>query len=51
MSDGEDDFMCEEEEDYELEYSEDSNSESGVDLENQYYNSEALKEDDSKAAL
>ncbi|XP_076178534.1 COP9 signalosome complex subunit 2 alien [Ptiloglossa arizonensis] len=51
MSDGEDDFMCEEEEDYGLEYSEDSNSEPDVDLENQYYNSKALKEDDPKAAL
>ncbi|XP_069672218.1 COP9 signalosome complex subunit 2 isoform X1 [Periplaneta americana] len=51
MSDVEDDFMCEEEEDYGLEYSEDSNSEPDVDLENQYYNSKALKEDDPKAAL
>ncbi|XP_046745599.1 COP9 signalosome complex subunit 2 isoform X1 [Diprion similis] len=51
MSDGDDDFMCEEEEDYGLEYSEDSNSEPDVDLENQYYNSKALKEDDPKAAL
>uniref|UniRef100_A0A803XUH9 COP9 signalosome complex subunit 2 n=1 Tax=Meleagris gallopavo TaxID=9103 RepID=A0A803XUH9_MELGA len=34
-----------------LEYSEDSNSEPNVDLENQYYNSKALKEDDPKAAL
>lgn len=33
------------------EYSEDSNSEPDVDLENQYYNSKALKEDDPKAAL
>ncbi|KAF4529178.1 hypothetical protein B566_EDAN017546 [Ephemera danica] len=51
MSDAEDDFMCEEEEDYGLEYSEDSNSEPDVDLENQYYNSKSLKEDDPKAAL
>ena len=29
----------------------DSNSEPDVDLENQYYNSKALKEDDPKAAL
>ncbi|KAL1131418.1 hypothetical protein AAG570_011035 [Ranatra chinensis] len=43
--------MCEEEEDYGLEYSEDSNSEPDVDLENQYYNSKALKEDDPKLAL
>ncbi|CDQ98129.1 unnamed protein product [Oncorhynchus mykiss] len=47
----EDDFMCDDEEDYDLEYSEDSNSEPNVDLENQYYNSKALKEDDPKAAL
>lgn len=33
------------------EYSEDSNSEPDVDLENQYYNSKALKDDDPKAAL
>lgn len=33
------------------EYSEDSNSEPDVDLENQYYNSKALKEDEPLAAL
>lgn len=33
------------------EYSEDSNSEPDVDLENQYYNSKAIKEDEPKAAL
>lgn len=33
------------------EYSEDSNSEPDVDLENQYYNSKALKEDEPAAAL
>ncbi|CAG2118000.1 unnamed protein product, partial [Medioppia subpectinata] len=45
MSDPDDDFMCgDDEEDYDLEYSEDSNSEPDVDLENQYYNSKALKE-------
>lgn len=33
------------------EYSEDSNSEPDVDLENQYYNSKALKEDDPNTAL
>lgn len=33
------------------EYSEDSNSEPDVDLENQYYNSKALKEDKPKDAL
>lgn len=48
MSD--DDFMDDDEE-YDLEYSTDSNSEPDVDLENQYYNSKALKEDDPKAAL
>lgn len=32
-------------------YSEESNSEPDVDLENQYYNSKSLKEDDPKAAL
>ncbi|CAH2256731.1 jg10962 [Pararge aegeria aegeria] len=51
MSDNDDDYMCEEEEDYGLEYSEDSNSEPDVDLENQYYNSKALKEDEPQAAL
>jgi len=51
MSDYEDEFMCDEDEDYDLEYSEDSNSEPDVDLENQYYNSKALKEDDPGAAL
>jgi len=33
------------------EYSEDSNSEPDVDLENQYYNSKALRGDDPRAAL
>ena len=52
MSDYEDEFMCDDQdEDYDLEYSEDSNSEPDVDLENQYYNSKALKEEDPKAAL
>ena len=47
-----DEFMCDDQdEDYDLEYSEDSNSEPDVDLENQYYNSKALKEEDPKAAL
>jgi len=50
MSDYDDDFMAEDE-DYDLEYSEDSNSEPDVDLENQYYNSKALKEDNPAAAL
>lgn len=43
--------MCDDDEDYGLEYSEDSNSEPDVDLENQYYNSKALKEEEPKAAL
>jgi COP9 signalosome complex subunit 2 len=55
MSDYEDEFMCGgddgEDEDYDLEYSEDSNSEPDVDLENQYYNSKALKEENPAAAL
>merc|ERR1712018_382346 len=52
MSDYDDEFMCDDQdEDYDLEYSEDSNSEPDVDLENQYYNSKALKEEDPKAAL
>lgn len=65
MSD-QDDFMCDDDEDYNLvcflysilskfllfflkEYSEDSNSEPDVDLENQYYNSKALRETPQKA--
>ncbi|KAJ6219660.1 hypothetical protein RDWZM_005472 [Blomia tropicalis] len=48
MSD-QDDFMCDDDEDYDLEYSEDSNSEPDVDLENQYYNSKALKENPERA--
>lgn len=51
MSDDENDFMCNDEEDYDLEYSEDSNSEPDVDLENQYYNSKALKDTDPKLSL
>ncbi|XP_067928080.1 COP9 signalosome complex subunit 2-like [Watersipora subatra] len=50
MSDGED-FMVDDDEEYDLEYSEDSNSEPDVDLENQYYNSKALRSDDPRAAL
>lgn len=37
MSDYEDEYMCNEDEDYDLEYSEDSNSEPDVDLENQVH--------------
>lgn len=51
MSDDDNDFMCNDEEDYDLEYSEDSNSEPDVDLENQYYNSKAFKDTDRKLAL
>ncbi|XP_060878083.1 COP9 signalosome complex subunit 2 [Metopolophium dirhodum] len=51
MSDTEDVYMCEDDEDYGLEYSEDSNSEPDVDLENQYYNSKSLKEKDPNASL
>lgn len=43
--------MCDDEEEYDLEYSEDSASEPDVDLENQYYNSKALKEDNPKGSL
>jgi len=50
MSDYDDDYMVEDE-DYDLEYSEDSNSEPDVDLENQYYNSKSLKENNPKGAL
>uniref|UniRef100_H2YZ49 COP9 signalosome complex subunit 2 n=1 Tax=Ciona savignyi TaxID=51511 RepID=H2YZ49_CIOSA len=49
MDDG--DFMCDSDVDYDLEYSEDDNSEPDVDLENQYYNSKSLKEDDAALAL
>ncbi|XP_028411209.1 COP9 signalosome complex subunit 2 [Dendronephthya gigantea] len=51
MSDMDDDFMCDEDDDYDLEYEEDTNSEPDVDLENQYYNSKAMKENDPKGAL
>ncbi|KAF2899734.1 hypothetical protein ILUMI_06442 [Ignelater luminosus] len=44
-------FMFSDEEDYGLEYSEDSTSEPDVDLENQYYHSKAMKEDNPNAAL
>lgn len=43
--------MCDDEEEYDLEYSEDSTSEPDVDLENQYYNSKALKEDNPNSSL
>jgi COP9 signalosome complex subunit 2 len=47
---GDEDFM-DDDGDYDLHYSTDSESEPDVDLENQYYNSKALKEDDPKAAM
>lgn len=50
MSDMEDNFMCDEE-DYDLEYSEDNNSEPNVDLKNQYCKSKVLKENKPQAAL
>ena len=37
--------MCDEDDDYDLEYSEDSNSEPYVALQNEYYNFKALKEE------
>jgi len=43
--------MCESDEDYDLEYSEDSNFEADSDLENQYYNSKAIKEESLERAL
>jgi len=43
--------MCESDEDYDLEYSEDSNFEADSDLENQYYNSKAIKEESLEKAL
>ncbi|XP_063434770.1 COP9 signalosome complex subunit 2-like isoform X2 [Mytilus trossulus] len=49
MSD--DECMYDDDEEYDLEYSEESNSEPDVDLENQYYNSKAQKDDDPRQAL
>lgn len=46
-----DDFMCDDDEDYDLEYFEDSVFEFDVDLENQYYNLKVLKEDDFNVLL
>lgn len=51
MSDYEDDFMGDDDGEYDLEYNEDSGSEPDVDSENQYYNAEALEEDNPSAAL
>jgi len=51
MSDYEDDFMGDDDESYDLEYNEDSGSEPDVDSENQYYNAEALEEENPKGAL
>lgn len=50
MSD--DDFMCDSDEDYDLEYSDDEEEdEEDSTLENQYYNSKAMKEDSLEEAL
>ncbi|KAK5649489.1 hypothetical protein RI129_000518 [Pyrocoelia pectoralis] len=46
-----DDNTFTEDEDYELEYSEESTSEPDVDLENQYYNSKSIKEEHPTEAL
>merc|ERR1712130_162537 len=43
--------MIDDEDEYDLVYSEDSNSEPDVDLENQYYNAKSQKDDDPDAAL
>lgn len=44
-------YLYDDEEDYGLEYSEDSASEPDVDLENLYYHSKSIKEDDPASAL
>ena len=41
--------MCDEDKDYDLEYSEDSNSEPYVPLQNEYYKFKELKEEDPMA--
>jgi len=46
MSNYEDQFICDEDEDYDLEYFEDSDSEPYLALKNQFYDSNALKEED-----
>ncbi|EPY50886.1 COP9/signalosome complex subunit Csn2 [Schizosaccharomyces cryophilus OY26] len=48
-----DDFMLEDDEDYEFEFEDDDDEmvEPDVDIENSYYNSKALKEDDAGAAV
>ena len=50
MSDYEDEFMCDDDEEYDLQYSEGS-SEPDIDLENQYYHANALKKENQKASL
>ncbi|KAG9510030.1 COP9 signalosome complex subunit 2, partial [Fragariocoptes setiger] len=45
------DFMCDDQEEYDLDFSDNSNSEPDVDLENQYYTSKSIKESDPQAAL
>eukprot|EP00041_Stephanoeca_diplocostata_P014029 m.251899 g.251899 ORF g.251899 m.251899 type:complete len:446 (+) comp19548_c1_seq3:192-1529(+) len=49
MSD--DDFMCDSDQDYDFDYESDDGSEADADLENQYYNSKQLKEDNPEDAL
>lgn len=50
MSDN-DDYDMDDNDDYGLDYSDENESEPDVDLENQYYNSKALKEDNPEAAI
>ncbi|CAJ0842224.1 4836_t:CDS:10 [Entrophospora sp. SA101] len=52
MSDNDDDFMLEDdEEDYNFDYEDDEQEEPDVDLENKYYNAKARKEDDPESAI
>ncbi|CAG8444064.1 15313_t:CDS:10 [Funneliformis caledonium] len=52
MSDADDDFMLEDdEEDYNFDYEDDEQEEPDVDLENKYYNAKARKEDDPECAI
>ncbi|KAG2177107.1 hypothetical protein INT43_007763 [Umbelopsis isabellina] len=50
MSD-DDDFMMEDDEEYDFDYEDDEQEEPDVDLENKYYSAKARKEDDSEAAI
>jgi COP9 signalosome complex subunit 2 len=52
MSDFDDDnFMVEDDEEYDFDYEEDEQEEPDVDLENSYYNAKGKKADDIRAAL